>query len=567
MQTVITLLLVLFIALPISKAAEKVDAVSGATKKNKERGCQTGAASAGKPYLVSQASGKPALFAGGRPAVATSVDRPLLKQYEELGIQPAKTCSDSVFVRRVFLDLTGSIPTAEQARGFVESRSSNKRSVLIDYLLESDGFNNYCTMLWCDRLRVKSEFPINLWPNAVQAYHRWIYTAVRDNKPYDQFAREILTSNGSNFRAPPVNFFRAVQNNDPASLAHAVALTFMGCRIDAWPSEQQDQLADFFSDIRYNKTGEWKEEIVYADLFSLSTNRRTETLTLPDGVSVNVPLHLDARAAFADWLTAPENPWFARNAVNRIWYQLFGTGLIQQPDDIRPDNPPVNEALLALLEREFIQSGYNFRHIYRIILNSATYQRSSIPETNTPEAERLFGHYPLHRVDAETLIDALCRITGTTEQYWSMIPEPFSFMPVEDGSVSLADGSITSPFLEKFGRPSRDTGLASERINEISASQMLHLLNSSHVRDKLEGTSGANASLGQRGRRNRSSTSANRFNGNIEDLYYGILSRPPTDEELSVIRDYAQNAEAEGAEVGIDMVWALINSPEFLFKH
>lgn len=582
MQAIFYLLLAAFLLAPVSHAAEprKPDAVTGASRKSIGRRWQANRNPSIEPYITSSVSSQPNPFTSkvkpASAASATSVDNPLLKQYRELGIRPSRTCSDSVFVRRVFPDLTGTIPTADQARSFVEDRSSGKRARLIDDLLESDGFSEYCAMLWCDRLRVKSEFPINLWPNAVQAYHRWILTAVRDNKPYDQFVREILTSNGSNFRAPQVNFFRAVQNSEPESLARAVALTFMGCRSDAWPPEQQARMAEFFSDIRYNKTGEWKEEIVYVDLFSMSSDRRPERLTLPDGSSVNVPLHTDARSAFANWLIRRENPWFARNAVNRIWHQLFGAGIIQQPDDIRSDNPPVNEELLALLEKEFIESGYDLRHIYRIILNSATYQRSSVPTTDTPEAERLCAHYPLRRLDAETLIDSLCGITGTTEQYWSVIPEPFSFMPVEDGSVTLADGSITSPFLEKFGRPSRDTGLASERNNEITASQMLHLLNSSHIREKLEGEARETGPAremrpsrrggrreGQRGR----DANARRFGDNIDDLYYGILSRPPTGEELAAIRDYSHKAEAEGQEVVIDIVWALINSPEFLFKH
>lgn len=546
-------------------AAAQPDAVSGATEKRKSYGKPAAALKhVPEPHHTALSGvGNANPFIASRAADETQIDRLLLEQYGGLGIEPAETCSDAVFIRRIFLDLSGTIPTAEQARSFVETRSSAKRAEVIDYMLQSDGFTDYCTMLWCDRLRVKSEFPINLWPNAVQAYHRWIHTSVRDNKSYDRFVREILTANGSNFRVPQVNFFRAVQNSDPASLAHATALTFMGCRIDAWPAKRRNDLAVFFSDLRFNRTAEWKEEIVYADLFSMSTNRRPETLTLPDGTSVTVPLDQDARAVFCDWLMQPDNPWFARNAVNRIWHQLFGTGLIHEPDDIRPDNPPANEEVLRLLERELVESGYDLRHVYRIILNSAVYQRSSLPKSGTPEAERLFAHYPLRRIDAETFIDTVCRITGTTEQYWSVIPEPFSFMPVEGGSVTLADGSITSPFLEKFGRPPRDTGLASERNNEVTASQMLHLLNSSHIRQKLEGIP-ARAAFEQRFRRQHAPS--NRF-GNIEEIYYSLLSRPPTDEEVAVIRSYTQSAQAAGGQVGMDVVWALFNSPEFIFKH
>lgn len=495
-------------------------------------------------------------FQPGLQARTTAVDQPLLTQYRAQGILPAKTCSDCVFVRRVYLDLTGTIPTAGQARDFIEDRSPNKRAQLIDELLASDGFTDYCTTLWCDRLRVKSEFPINLWPNAVQAYHRWIHTSIRENKPYDRFVREILVSNGSNFRVPQVNFFRAVQNSDPETLAAAAALSFMGTRYAAWPEKQRKDMAAFFSDVSFKKTGEWKEEIVYADLFSQRENRRGTALTLPDGKQIEVPHDRDARIVFANWLTHENNPWFAKNAVNRIWHQLFGTGIIHEPDDIRPDNPPVNGELLALLEKEFIESGYDLRHIYRLILNSSTYQRASNRETDTAKPERLFARYPLRRIDAETLIDTLCRITGTTEQYWSMIPEPFSFMPIERGSVTLADGSITSPFLEKFGRPPRDTGLAAERNNEVTAAQLLHLLNSSHIREKLDRIAF------QLPRRNRGNPEAN-----TTEIYLSILSRYPTKEELLAVSDYTLIAEVQNLQIATDLAWALINSPEFIFKH
>jgi len=489
--------------------------------------------------------------------LANQIDRPVLEKLKELGIQPASTCSDSVFVRRVHLDTTGTIPTADEARAFIGDRDPDKRAKLIDELLDSDAFADYCAMLWCDRLRIKSEFPINLWPNAVQAYYRWIHTSIRQNKTYDQFVREILTANGSNFRVPPVNFFRAVQDSESGTIAQAAALAFMGVRTERWTEQQQNDLAAFFSDIRFKKSGEWKEEIVYADLFDQSsTNRRPETLVFPDGTKANVPGDTDARVALADWLTRTDNPWFVKNAVNRIWYQLLGRGIIHEPDDIHSGNPAVNPGLLALLEQEFVKSGYDTRQLYRLILNSATYQRSCIPTTDRPEGETQFAHYPLRRLDAEVLIDAVCQVSGTVEEYWSVIPEPFTFIPSEQSSVTLADGSITSAFLEQFGRSPRDTGLASERNNSITSAQKLHLLNSSHVLKKLESVP---RNISRRGRRNPMA--------HTQELYLSILSRYPTDAELLAIRDYAESAEAKGPQAAIDIAWALINSPEFLYKH
>ena len=201
---------------------------------------------------------------------------------------------------------------------------------------------------------------------------------------------------------------------------------------------------------------------------------------------MTIPADQDPREVFADWLMAADNPWFSRAIVNRIWSWLMGRGIIHEPDDIRPDNPPVNPELLAYLETELVKSKYDFKHIYRLILNSRTYQQSSIARSDNPKAEAMFACYPVRRLEAEVLIDALCRITGTRESYSSPIPEPFTFIPDEQRSIELADGSITSPFLEMFGRPSRDTGLESERNNATTETQRLHMLNSSHIQNKIQ---------------------------------------------------------------------------------
>lgn len=487
------------------------------------------------------------------------VDEPILRKLKEFDIQPAPICSDAVFVRRVYLDLIGMIPPAGEARRFIEDKNPDKRRLLIDELLAREEFADYWAMKWCDALRVKSEFPINLWPNAVQCYYRWIRTSIHENKPYDVFVREILTANGSNFRVPQVNFFRAVQGNDPATLARAVALSFMGSRAEKWPPERLEQMAVFFSTLQYKKTAEWKEEIVFVDLFGVheeGSARRPAKGILPDGTEIALPADKDPRAVFADWLIRRENPWFARNAVNRVWYWLLGRGIVHEPDDLRPDNPPVNPELLAVLEQELVRSDYDLRHLYRLILNSAAYQRSSVPTTDRTEAEAQFAHYPLRRLDAEVLIDAICQVTGTTEEYWSMIPEPFTFVPKKQRSVRLADGSITSAFLELFGRPPRDSGLVSERNNKPTASQALHLLNSTHVRQKIE----ASPALASGLKRNDPTEI-------VTELYLRILSRYPTEEELEILREYAKSSEAKGRGAIVDLMWALLNSSEFLYRH
>jgi hypothetical protein len=332
-----------------------------------------------------------------------------------------------------------------------------------------------------------------------------------------------------------------------------VALTFMGVRAENWEKDRLSGMAAFFSQVAYKSTAEWKEEIVCFD-----PNKATSPAAIfPDGTPARLSADKDPREVFADWLVAPKNPWFARNIVNRVWSWLLGRGIIHEPDDIRPDNPPNNPELLAFLERELISAHYDLKHLYRLILNSSTYQLSSIPRTNKPEGEANFSHYPLRQLEAEVLIDALNQITGTTEKYSSAIPEPFTFIPEEQRSISLADGSITSSFLEMFGRSPRDTGLESERNNRPTAAQRLHLLNSSHVQRKIEQSSRLRPLMQSRGNPREVTT----------ELYLTILSRFPTDEELKAVAAYAQSGGVKGREAAVDLAWALINSAEFLYRH
>lgn len=485
---------------------------------------------------------------------ANKVDECVLASLKGSGIRHAYLCSDEVFIRRVFLDVIGTLPEPEEVRAFCRDENPDKRAQLIESLFHREEFADYWAMKWCDLLRVKSEFPINLWPNAVQAYHHWIRESVANNKPYNEFVRELLTSSGSNFRVPQVNFYRAVQGHDPATLASAVALTFMGSRLESWPDDRRAGMVSLFSRLAFKPTAEWKEEIVYLDPAATTA---LEAM-LPDGTPVRINAGDDPRRVFADWLVAPENPWFARNVANRIWAWLMGRGIINEPDDIRPDNPPVNPELLAYLEAELVKSDFDLLSVYRLILNSRTYQQSSIPRSDKPEAEAQFAFYPVRRLDAEVLIDALDRICGSHEEYTSAIPEPFTYIPKDQPTIALADGSISSPFLELFGRPARDTGMESERDNRVTNEQRLHLLNSSHVQEKIEKSQ----------RIRRIVRSARGSNAElVRSLYLLILSREPTRDELAAAEQYVQRRGPQREQDANDLVWALLNSKEFLYRH
>jgi len=483
------------------------------------------------------------------------IDRIITKGLEQRNIIPANKCSDQVFLRRAFVDVIGTLPTSKEANRFYRDPNPDKRSALINHLLNRDEFADYWSLKWGDILRVKAEFPINLWPNGVQAYHRWIRESIRTNKPYDRFARELLTSSGSNFRTPPVNFYRAIQDHEPSSIARAVALSFMGSRIDKWQEDRQCGMAAFFSRIAYKNTAEWKEEIVYPD----PAPAQAFKTVFPDGSEVWIKDDEDPRMVFAEWLISGKNPWFARNAVNRIWSWLMGRGIVHEPDDIRPDNPPAHPELLSFLEKELVESGYNLKHIYRIILISQTYQLSSIPQSNHPEAEALFAFYPVRRLDAEVLIDALDGITGARENYYSEIPEPFTYIPQTKRTIALADGSITSDFLEKFGRPTRDTGLESERNNQPTDTQRLYLLNSAEILKQID-TSWQLRALFKKGAGKNNSMIINR-------IYLGVLSRFPTKEEMIVAEKYFSTKGLKPVDAAKDLTWALINTKEFLYRH
>ena len=520
------------------------------------------------------------------PQPAGELDRIVFAKLEQLGIKPV-LCSDAVFVRRLYLDMLGKLPTSTEVREFLADQSPDKRTRLVDRLMERREFVDYWAMKWGDTLRIKAEIPVNLWPNGARAFHRFVWASLASNKPYDQFVREMLTASGSNFRVGAVNFYRAVQDRSPAGIASMVALTFMGVRTDHWPKERLDGMAVFFSQIAYKPTSEWKEEVVFWDPWGLRlvpTNfvpgrdtpgtvrpKPTDEVVspapppisqeplvgvFPDGTKVTIPPDKDPREVFADWLIRPDNPWFTKCIVNRVWAWIMGRGIIHEPDDIRDDNPPSNPELLAYLEKEMIQSGYNLRHLYRVILTSQTYQFSSIPRNSSPEAMANFASYLPRRLEAEVLIDAINDITGTTDLYTSAIPEPFTYVPRDVSAVSLADGSIISPFLTLFGRSARATGAFNERSNKPTPSQWLHMLNSSAIYSKL-GTGPKLTALFRSGRP---------IPEIVDELYLTILSRSPTPEELQTCKEYIEKSRSRG-EAMVDVAWALINSPEFLYRH
>ena len=540
----------------------------------------------------------------------SQLDEIVLRKLNEKHISPALKSSDGAFLRRVYLDFTGTVPTVEEARAFLDDKSPDKRAKLIDRLLDSANFADYWSMKWCDILRVKSEFPINLWPNAVQAYHHWVWDAIRKNKPYDQFARELLTSSGSNFRTPQVNFYRSTQNRKPAGFAKIAVQAFLCSRISTWPEYYRTEIEKLFSRIKIKGTSEWKEQIVELD----PAPAEAMDVTMPDGSKLHISPDDDPRAIFAKWLiNGGGKKWFAEAAVNRVWFWIFNRGIIQEPDDFRLKdkesgfftrwfghpaqsflgNPPANPELLTYLGQQFIKSGFDFKALCRMIANSATYQQSCIPAdgVDIQTAEKFNAVYPIHRIDAEVLRDIFTYLSNYKPKYMSVIPEPFTFIPGDAPTTSLADGSITSAFLEKFGRPARDTGLLLERDNQVTYSQRLFLLNSPVIQYKIAQSPQFKKLI--RGALLDPHKAVDNIylftlSRHITDPeyqklkeIYGIKSREElvkafkkkgrrkrlTEKEKKSIRKRMRGYHTKGQKTARELVWMLINTKEFLFKH
>lgn len=476
----------------------------------------------------------------GCSSPALPLDERLKQVWHEEEISPYRTgtISDAHFLRRLSLDLTGIPPKPEIIREFLRDKAPDKRTRMVDKLLASDEFAAYQAHLWGDELRIKSEFPINLWPNAVQRYSRYVYEAMRDNIPYDRFARELLTSSGSNFRIPAANFFRAAADRSPKGLAQVTSLTFFGKNLPEWSVRDQERFIPFFTCIGYKSSKEWKEEFVF--FRPPAPDAKPITAAVPGRKKVTIPPGTDPREILAEEIIASD--LFAEAMVCRAWRRLFGK---------EPDTPS-----LSVLRREmaarFRASGFDLRQLYREILLSPAY---SLPP-GTPEEENVFAAYPIRRLNAEQISDRLSMVFRRPfETYSSVIPEPFTFLPPGTRAGAIEDGSISSPFLDLMGKPPRDSGSPAERKEELTGKQKLFLMNSGNLYREI-----------QRSQRYflQGKTS---FRGRLDNIYMTVLARPITPEEAALIeKKYKAIPRRQQSQFWADLLWALVNSNEFIYQ-
>lgn len=466
----------------------------------------------------------------GQAVNANEIDRLVSIQGE--------SCSDAVFLRRTFLVLTGQLPPMEKARTFIESAAPNKRAMLIEEVLDSEEYLKYTVMQWGDILRVKSEFPSNLWPNGVQAYNRWLYEQISANTPYDEFVRKLLVSQGSNFRSPAVNFYRAFLKRTPENTYQNIVLLFLGKR------QYTDQGYLCFSQIKFKTTKEWKEEILYIDY---QLNPAESVIKINNESVIQLQLGKDWRSAYVDWLTNKQNRQFAAVMANRLWYRVFGKGIVDEPDDWGTHNPPSNKALMDYLTNKFIASGYDMKAFLKLLLQSKAYQSNPAPE----------GMFVSQRLPAEVLVDALGDLTGISDEYRSRVPEPFSIYPKGTRAVDLGDATVSSSALELFGRVSRDVSLESQRSNKVTSRQLLYLMNARELEERIRKSEVLNQLCKQE----------NDIIGISRAITLMTLSRFPSEKEIAMYKQYAQQNNLNIRNLASDLLWMQINSIEFLYNH
>lgn len=450
----------------------------------------------------------------------------------------ADQCRDEVFLRRAYLTVTGALPTPQECTKFIDSRNPNKREVLINSLLDNELSMKYMQMHWGDILRIKSEFPSNLWPNGVQAYNRWIYEQLLNNVPYNKMVEKLLLSMGSNFRAPAVNFYRGFQKRTPENFYANINLLFLGER------NCTDNGHLCFSQVKFKSTKEWKEEIIYIDYYKQAPSQR---VVLSDGTILSLPDNTDWREQYVAWLTSPKNRRFAEVMVNRMWYWVFGKGIVHEPDDWREDNKPSNPELLKELTDYFVKNNFNIKLLLKKILLSEEFNSKAAPE----------GFYEPQRLPAEVIVDALASTTGIWDTYSSRVPEPFTYYPPRTRATHLGDATVSSSELELFGKVSRDVSLESQRNNSITSRQLLYLMNSSVLEKRIR----RSPVLKEIFKRTEDLTRV----ANLITLR--TLSRRATPEEIELYKEHQKQNNMSTKELAYDILWMQLNSNEFLYNH
>ena len=507
------------------------------------------------------------------PPVKNFIDQHVFANLKEIGVPPSPLCDDSTFLRRVTLDVAGRIPTAEETQAFMSSKEPDKRDRVVDSLLNSPDYADYFANKWTALLKNTRAEAADITSNF--AFHAWMRDSLLANTPYDQIVRQVLASTGTIVSNPPVAWYKRVK--EPNVQLEDVAQLFLGVRMqcaqchhhpfEKWTQAEYYHLAAFFSQIGRKPTAIAGEDLIFHKRgVAQAEHRKTRVMLKPAGLGeppMDIPPDEDPRLALVDWMSKKDNPFFAKSLVNRYWKHFFKRALVEPEDDLRDTNPPTNPELFEALAKSFTESGYDLKGLVRTMVQSHTYQLSAMPNAHNAVDRQAYSHFYPKRMTAEVLLDSIDSVTGSKTD--------FADLPPGTRAVSLPDNSYNraSPFLKVFGRPEGASVCECERVQSASLAQSLHLMNAADVKAKLTAPNGraeqlTKAELPEPKR--------------IRELYLAAFSREPSADEVRIAESHllkprtdaqgkpldSQRSKRNGYE---DLLWALLNTKEFLYNH
>jgi hypothetical protein len=483
-----------------------------------------------------------------------AVDGFVWSKLQRMGIIPSELCDDATFIRRVYIDAIGTLPKATEVRSFLESNDAKKRDELIDQVLARDEYADYWALKWADVLLVDRE---SLGARGAFEFHHWLQKQMRQNRPYDEWVHELITASGNSGKYGPVNFYRAVRK--PEGLARSVSQAFLGIRMECaqchhhpfekWGQEDFYGLAGFFKGMQRKKLSESRELVFHAGYQPTRMPLTNEPVaTRPPGGQPIDTKQPDPRVQLADWITDNKNPWFARLAANRLWANFLGRGLVEPVDDLRSTNPATNEPLLNFLSRQVVANKYDLKSVMRLIMRSRVYQLSSKTNATNKKDTQNFSHFIARRLPAEVLLDALCEVTA--------VPEQFPGLPIGTRAIQVWDNRLPSYFLDTFGRSERKSACECGKSGDPTMSQALHLMNAPEIQRKLLADDGRVALL------SKSKLTDQEL---LDELCLTAFARMPSAKERKASASlFASGNRRQSIE---DLMWALLNSYDFLFVH
>lgn len=496
------------------------------------------------------------------PPEKNFVDELVFANLKEIGVPPSPVCDDATFLRRVTLDIAGRLPTADETTAFMASDDPNKRDAAIDTLLDSPDYADYFANKWAALLKNKRESKADITANF--AFHSWVRDSLLANKPYDEMVRQLLAATGTIVANPPVAWYKRVK--DPKAQLEDVAQLFLGVRMqcaqchhhpfERWSQNDYYSLAAFFNQVGRKPTAIAGEDLIFhkrgvAEFVNPKNGEPVKPAGL-GGPTLEIAPDDDPRLKLADWMSEPSNPFFAKVLVNRYWKHFFKRGLVEPEDDLRDTNPATNPELLDALANHFVSSGFDLKEIVRTMTRSHTYQLSSKTNEHNAIDRQNYSHYYPKRMQAEVLLDSMDTLTGATTS--------FADLPAGTRAVALPDNSYnaSSAFLKVFGRPEGASVCECERVQASSLAQSLHLMNSADVKGKVAAGGG---------RAERLTREAATEEVGIREIYIAAFSREPTDEEMSIAKEYLSDEERSKRHGYEDLIWAILNTKEFLYNH